>query len=261
MSRNRWVRVNGRDRRTRALGLDQRCRRWPAGSLMRAGPSLNRDSDRAEVGELGPEDVARPRRRHPVQRPRQDDVAAAQPGAERAQLVRQPGHAAGGVAERGGSGAAVDRRRRCGRAASRSAGGPASGDRSERAAEHEPPARGVVRDGVDERDPPVRDPAVHDLDRRQHAGDRGQRVGPVTPGPARSRAMTKAISASTRGWSSVSSGISSPSSTNMSSSSTPKSGSSTPRSRCIGREVSPTLRPRTTAPAATRRSMLWVWIA
>ncbi len=78
----------------------------------------------------------------------------------------------------------------------------------------------------------------------------------VTPGPARSTPITKAISASTRGCSIVSSGISSPSSTNMSSSSTPKSGSDTPSSSCMGREVSPTLRPRITRPAPTRRSML-----
>ncbi len=83
----------------------------------------------------------------------------------------------------------------------------------------------------------------------------------VTPGPASSRPITKAISASTRGCSMVSSGTSSPSSTNMSSSSTPKSGSETPSSSCIGREVSPTLRPRMTRPAPTRRSMLRVWIA
>jgi len=70
--------------------------------------------------------------------------------------------------------------------------------------------------------------------------------------------MTKAISASTRGWSIVGGAISSPSSVNMSSSSTPKSGPFTPSSRCIGSEVRPTLRPRTTAPVATRRSTLTV---
>ena len=43
--------------------------------------------------------------------------------------------------------------------------------------------------------------------------------------------------------------------------STPKSGSSTPSSFCIGSDVSPTFRPITRCPSATRRSMLIVWIA
>ncbi len=55
--------------------------------------------------------------------------------------------------------------------------------------------------------------------------------------------MTKASSASTRGWFSRRRSIRSPSSTIISSVSTPKSGSSTPSNSCIGREVSPTLRP------------------
>jgi hypothetical protein len=83
----------------------------------------------------------------------------------------------------------------------------------------------------------------------------------VTPGPARSRPMTKAISASTRGCTSVARSTSSPSSTTIVSVSTPKSGSSTPSSFCMGFDVSPTFRPITRCPSATRRSMLIVWIA
>ena len=83
----------------------------------------------------------------------------------------------------------------------------------------------------------------------------------LMPGPARSRAMTKASSASTRGCTSRDSAIRSPSSTIISSVRTPKSGSSTPSSSCIGFEVRPTLRPITRCPAAIRRSMLIVWIA
>jgi hypothetical protein len=78
----------------------------------------------------------------------------------------------------------------------------------------------------------------------------------VTPGPATSLAITKAISASTRGATSASRPTSSVSSTNMSSSRAPKFGSRTPSSSCDTREVSPTLRPHSTAPAATRRSTL-----
>ena len=83
----------------------------------------------------------------------------------------------------------------------------------------------------------------------------------VTPGPARSRSITKASSASTRGWTSRDSAIRSPSSTNISSVSTPKSGSFTPSRVCMGLLVRPTLRPMTFWPAATRRSMLIDWIA
>src|SRR3954449_7743764 len=83
----------------------------------------------------------------------------------------------------------------------------------------------------------------------------------LMPGPARSRDMTKASSASTRGCTSRDSWIRSPSSTSISSVRTPKSGSSTPSSCCIGFEVRPTLRPITRSPAAVRRSTLMVWIA
>ena len=75
----------------------------------------------------------------------------------------------------------------------------------------------------------------------------------VTPGPARSRAITKAISATTRGWRSDSTGTSSPSSTNMSSISMPKSGSVTPSISCRGCEVRPSRQPLIARPASTRR--------
>ena len=83
----------------------------------------------------------------------------------------------------------------------------------------------------------------------------------VTPGPARSRAITKAISATTRGWRSDSTGTSSPSSTNMSSISMPKSGSVTPSISCRGCEVRPSLQPLIARPASTRRRTLYAWIA
>ena len=78
-------------------------------------------------------------------------------------------------------------------------------DGGEAAAEHDPRRRGVVRDGVGERDPPVRDPAVDDLDRRQHAARSRRAHRPsVTPGTGEvASPCTKAISASTRGCSSV----------------------------------------------------------
>ena len=83
----------------------------------------------------------------------------------------------------------------------------------------------------------------------------------VTPGPARSAASTNASSASTRGATSSVSDSSAPSSTSMSSVSTPNVGSSTPSICCVRREVRPSLRPRTVAPAATRRATLCAWIA
>jgi hypothetical protein len=82
----------------------------------------------------------------------------------------------------------------------------------------------------------------------------------VTRPPSTTRAAD-ALSASTRGATSASSPISSHSSTTMSSSSAPNVGSCTPSSSCETREVSPTFRPHTTAPAATRRARLWLCTA
>src|SRR3954468_8163395 len=61
--------------------------------------------DRTQAGELGAEDVARLDRHHAVHRARQHHVAGPQARAQAAELVRQPCHTTGRVAERRGAGA------------------------------------------------------------------------------------------------------------------------------------------------------------
>ena len=63
------VRVNGGDRRCARARPRSARRRSVRGSVMRRPAALNRAVTVAEVGELGLEDVARPRGHHPVQRP------------------------------------------------------------------------------------------------------------------------------------------------------------------------------------------------
>ena len=120
-------------------------------------------------------EVGRPDRDQAVQRPHEDDVTAAQAPARRAELVRQPLHAARGVAERRRAGRALDRDT----VAVQQYPDQAQvhlGDGRDPAAQDHPAGRGVVGDGVGDLHLPGGDAAVHDLDRRHHAGDGGECV-------------------------------------------------------------------------------------
>ena len=131
------------------------------------------------------------------------------------------------------------------------------------AADHQQAGRGVVRHRVHQLDLPVGDPAVHDLDRGQRAGDRGERAGRWSrPGPARSRSITKASSASTRGCTSRGEVDQVAVLDEHRRRSARRSRARRrPAASASGLEVRPTLRPMTLCPSATRRSMLIVWIA
>jgi len=77
----------------------------------------------------------------------------------------------------------------------------------------------------------------------------------LTPGPARSRARTKANSGSTRGAMSCEQGSSEPEGRAIASSRWPKSGVSMPNISCMGRLVRPTFQPTTLAPSLSLWAM------
>ena len=77
----------------------------------------------------------------------------------------------------------------------------------------------------------------------------------------RSDPMTKAISASTRGWMKRPFGTSDPSSKTMSSKSTPLSGVSIFSASCIARDVSPIFQPILCRPAASLAATSPDWMA
>ena len=71
--------------------------------------------------------------------------------------------------------------------------------------------------------------------------------------------MTKAISASTRGWMKRPAGTSPPSGNSMESSRTPESGMSMWSACCMAREVSPIFQPMIRRPSASLRSTQADW--
>ena len=146
------------------------------------------------------EEVARSDRYHAVQRAGEDDVARGAAPAE-SSPARSPAR------RRSVRGCRAPPRRprcrsahRCAEAAPRPGAGPAAVTGVIRAAQDDLGRRGVVGDGVGE--PAPASPRCGCPRSRSPASPRRSAVSAsamVTPGPARSRASTKAISASTRG--------------------------------------------------------------
>lgn len=119
--------------------------------------------------------------------------------------------------------------------------------------EDEYSAGGVVGDGVGDRKIPVGDATVDDFEGRDRVIDGARTSSAQKSSSTRSWPRTNAISASALGCNSRSDGTSSSADTSISANSTPKSGWSTPSCCCTADDVSPILRPTTTAPAAIRR--------
>ena len=189
-TRNGFCLLNGRiGVRSRAAASSASAMALRVGQLRRHRPP-NRTLTVPRCANSAEKTVAGAGRHHPGQRPRQHDVAAAQPLAEARQRVGQPGERSGRVAERGRARAAVDRGAVAGEQHAEQPQVQARDGRG-RAAEHHPGAARVVGDGVGDPAPPVDDR----LSTTSSAGSTPP-IAPsassvVTPGPTRSVARRR----------------------------------------------------------------------